>query len=354
MEDFPFEALELITENLSGLPSFCRLVIYDLLKYCNYTLGTITLNSLSEVAKKDFFISSVPGRTKEEINGDTLRNAFRTIKKAKPDQFKFTTINQRVVIEMPFIRELYAQHYQNIQEDAAVVAADVAAEETHAHIGEPGDFGGQVAGEDATDVAAASFRPIRDIKHNKTNKLTATDDLNFSKTQIEPNFQPSQATIDIAISRGLDQVTNQEEIKKFISYNQANKSLWADFNPVFLTWLEREHEYREEKRKQQKSKPTRSNNNERTRTKHNSYEALMAEVLRENSNACAPSEHYKTLRIIENELANEPSHSMALGTAHEHLWPIVHQSEWEQGQRPMARSATGFDTDCIGERHESN
>jgi hypothetical protein len=104
------KALGAIKAHLTGLPSFCRLVIFELLSYCDYETGVISITTLDEVAHKDFYVSPSPGRKKEAITSDTLRNAFRTIKKFKPEDFLFRTQNQRIIIEMPFLRDLYQQH----------------------------------------------------------------------------------------------------------------------------------------------------------------------------------------------------------------------------------------------------
>lgn len=351
--DFPTQAFNAYKTKLAGLPSFCRLTMYELLEYCDYSSGIISINTLDEIAKNDFYVTPSPGRKKESISGDTLRNAFRTIKKICPAHFKFTTKNQRIIIEMPFLRELYQQFYSEKQQVATEVVTDDVAVKNHASINQEACFEEELAVEDTGEDAAASLCSVKDIKYNITNKLTSVADSNFSKNLIQPNFQPSQETIDIALSRGLSQVTNHEEIQKFISYNQANGSLWADFNPVFLTWLERESEYRQTKQ-QQKYKLTRSNHDECRRTKNNSYDSLMAAVLRENSDACAPSEQFKARSIIEAELSHEQAHCVALGAANEHLRPALHQPEWEHGQRSMVRSTSGTNANGIGEWYESN
>ena len=111
MNKFYQEVLLRLKLNLTGLPSFSRLVIYELLPYFDYKTGTISIKSLEELVSNDFYVVSCNGRKKENITADTIRNAFRSIKKAKPDHFIFNTVNQRIVITMPFIRELYEFMY---------------------------------------------------------------------------------------------------------------------------------------------------------------------------------------------------------------------------------------------------
>ncbi len=124
MKDFSKQALGAIKANLAELPSFCRLAIYELLSYCDYEKGIISISTLDEVAHNDFHVAPSPGRKKEAVTGDTLRNAFRTIKKFKPEHFIFRTQNQRVIIEMPFLRDLYQQHFSKTQQVAARKSED--------------------------------------------------------------------------------------------------------------------------------------------------------------------------------------------------------------------------------------
>ena len=251
-------ALYAIKSTLSGLPSFCRLTMYELLEYCDYAKGTISISTLDAVARNDFHVDSAPGRKREEITADTLRNALRTIKKFKSEHFIFKTINQRIIIEMPFIRELYEQCHAENQEVAAVNAVDLNTDKTHTSIDENAYFVRRFSGDDAVDVAAASSPNAINvcayahakIKPNnyKTNKQTNSDNDSFesSKQTIRSDFYPTQDTIEQALSKGFSKVTSDIEIKRFILYNQANATLWADYNPVFLAWLERDHNPNEE------------------------------------------------------------------------------------------------------------
>ena len=257
MKDFYQQALSEIKINLAGLPSFCRLTIYELLNHFDYKTGIISIGTLDDLAKNDFHVDSAPGRKREEITADTLRNALRTIKKFKSEHFIFKTINQRIIIEMPFIRELYEQCHAENQEVAAVNAVDLNTDKTHTSIDENAYFVRRFTGDDAVDVAAASSPNAINvcayahakIKPNyKTNKQTNSDNDSFvsSKQPIRSDFYPTQDTIEQALSKGFSKVTSDIEIKRFILYNQANATLWADYNPVFLAWLERDHNPSEE------------------------------------------------------------------------------------------------------------
>jgi hypothetical protein len=249
MRNFYQEALSEVKLHMTGLPGFCRLAIYDLLKYCDYKTGVISIKTLEEVASNDFYVAPCSGRKKEAITADKLRNAFRTIKNAKPDHFKFTNVNQRIVIEMPFLRELYEEFQSKTPEVSAVLATDVATQETLNQTGEEACFDSLLSTDVAEDLAAASSNAainvrVKETKTNKQTKTNLTDEFvsNF-KQGIADDFTPSQSLINTALARGLEKVTDFAEIKKFVLYNQAKCTKWVDYEPIFLAWLERDAEH---------------------------------------------------------------------------------------------------------------
>ena len=254
-------------KNLIGLPSFCRLVMLEVFEYYDHGTGSISINSLDNLAIERFTVDSVSGRQKENITGSNIRNAFRTIKKAKPDHFIFTNVNQRIVIEMPFMRELYEAFHGKTPEVAAVLATDVATQETLNQTGEKACFDVLLTTDVAGDLAAASSNAainvrVKETKTNKQKQTNLTDEFvsNF-KHGISDDFTPSQSLINTALARGLEKVTDFAEIKKFVLYNQAKCTKWVDYEPIFLAWLERDAEHeraalsRAEQIKNQQKKP---------------------------------------------------------------------------------------------------
>lgn len=290
-----------IKSHLFGLPSFCRLSIYELLEYCDYASGVISIGTLEEIVHNDFYVAPSPGRKKETINSDTIRNALRTIKKARPEHFKFSTKNQRITIEMPFLRDLYQQFYGERALVTAEVSTDLAGATNHTGIEKTSHFESEVAAdiatdravasclsmhdlefnseifrksaqvaavnvtdvatpkthtsfdknpnlkhaffeENARDLAAATYRPIKDI--NKINN----NNNNSLKLPIAENFIPSPETIARANALGLDNVTDFLEIQAFIDHNKAIGSLWADYNPIYLRWLTKSAERKQQQK----------------------------------------------------------------------------------------------------------
>ena len=245
-------AFSVYKKNILGLPSFVRLVMLEVYEYCDHSTGTISITSLENLARDNFHVDSLRGRMKEEINGDTIRNAFRSIKKAKPDHFQFSTINQKIVIHMPFMCDLYQSFLNETPELDAILAADVADATTLTQHGESVDLDPILATDVSSVLAAASlddaFNALADVpakikpKTNKTNKQnTKSESFSDLKQPIARDFYPSPKTIELALEKGFVKVTSDIEIKRFVMYNEASLSRWADYNPVFLKWLEKDH-----------------------------------------------------------------------------------------------------------------
>ena len=233
---------------LSGLPSFCRLLMLEAFEYYDQSTDIITITSLDKLARDHFQVDAERGRQKENVNGDTLRNAFRTIKKFKSDYFLFTTVNQQIVIDMPFMRELKQSFFTKNKEVAAIVSTDVAAVTTLSQHGEETVFDRIDATIDASDLAAASFSTpinvyaqINPTKFNNNNK-PVSDECPDLKKQIADDFYPAQFVIEKAQELGFSKVIDEEEINKFILFNKASGNLWKCWDYVYLIWLQRDAE----------------------------------------------------------------------------------------------------------------
>ena len=270
MMNFQKEVLSVFKSTLYGLPSFCRLVMHEIFEYTDFQSGTLSISSLDLLARTNFHVDPLRGRAKEEITGDTIRNALRAIKKARPDHFIFSTVNQRIVIEMPFIRELYELFHNEKPKLPAVLAADVAEVKTHAPLEDLGYSNPLLAGELDTILAAASSSTTINAhvkeKPLTNNKQTNPEGVSFAelKQPIRRDFYPNAETIELALSHGYVNVTNPIEIKRFITYNLASSTRWADYNPVFICWLERAHENQKSTEPLSTTQPPRKNADERT------------------------------------------------------------------------------------------
>ena len=103
---------------------------------------------------------------------------------------------------------------------------------------------------------------IFNITNSNKQTQTAGNDFSCSKKQISDDFYPNTKTIELALSMGLTKVTDFTEIQAFIKHNKKLNTQWADFNPVFITWLERDAQYMQ-KQQQKAQGQLRSNHNER-------------------------------------------------------------------------------------------
>lgn len=247
---FSKKAFAAIKSNLAGLPSFCRLTIYELLDYCDFSSGIISISTLDEVVRNDFYVSPAPGRKKEVINSDTLRNVFRTIKKARPEHFKFTTKNQRIIIEMPFLRDLYQRFFGEKEEVSTVVSPEPSTNKILSAIDLSVDLDALFLGEDVPEVAAATSRVREDINNKQQTTTKNTSQSPLQKMPISEDFVPDQNTIAEALARGYQTATNPTEIQAFIDHNKATGSLWADYNPIYLRWLARGKERKQQTKAQ--------------------------------------------------------------------------------------------------------
>lgn len=103
---------------------------------------------------------------------------------------------------------------------------------------------------------------IFNITNSNKQTQTAGKDFTFDKKQIGDDFYPNAKTIELALSMGLTKVKDFTEIQAFIKHNKKLNTQWADFNPVFITWLERDAQYLQ-KQQQKMQGQLRSHHNER-------------------------------------------------------------------------------------------
>lgn len=181
----------------------------------------------------------------------TIRSYLRTIEAKCGDDFKIVSDGQNLKITFLSLPEIYASNFEssnsytdqytvpytptpliNIEEKALFDRSSYTEEYTDSYTPEPVD---------AINTAAYAGAKIK-IK-NITNKQTNTGGESFAdlKQPIDRDFYPNPETIELALAKGFVKVTSELEIKRFITYNLACSTRWADFNPIFINWLERDH-----------------------------------------------------------------------------------------------------------------
>ena len=313
-----------IESYFNGLPHAPASLIKSLINMANPVTGLVVdiswwqLSKLMEVEKR-------PGRKNAGVpKKERVREYINTIINQCGLYFEIVTVGQKLQFKFTNMPEIYAYYLTNRTEHYTVNSDDIPRPLSHI----------ETDSNDGVTVNSILEHPIEvhtdtptdcnvvkniNILINKQNKLTGRMDVENGKKSIAVDFHPSQETVDIALSRGLTNVQNPEEIQKFIQHNQAQNTQWMDFNPVFLRWLLRAEEYKKTKQSMHKAEPvSRRKRNECTSHQNNSYPAFMAKVLAENSDACAPSHRFDGYSD-DGATFNHEAHFMALDSTDEHL-----------------------------------
>lgn len=157
---------------------------------------------------------------------------------------------------------------------------------------------------------------------NKQTELTKLESNNaLSKKCISSDFYPNPETIAQALAKGLDKITDPSEIQAFISYNQRQFTQFADFNPVFIHWLEREAKFR--KNIQKTKEPLRSNRNECNPNQNHNVQTAYDRVLQHHqAKLCEESERSQTGALIEVKPID------SLDSNDEAIWAAFSKQTW--------------------------
>ena len=242
-----------------GQPYASLLLIKSLITVVNSSTGVVKNISYNELAKT-LTVNPAPGRKNSGTpTKQTIRNYIRSLEKECGDHFKVVTEGQKLQFLFPNLPKIFNKFFPGVN--------------TGLNFDNPIENIEQTQGSDDTGTTILNTE-INTASHNVENinifnitnlnkqNLTVSNDFSCCKKQIVGDFHPNQKTIEMALSMGLTKVTDFTEIQAFIKHNKKLKTQWADFNPVFITWLERDAQYT--KNKQQKAYgQLRSNHNER-------------------------------------------------------------------------------------------
>ena len=308
-----------------GLPYIHVALISRLLSRANPNNGIIDHFTYHDLGLL-LTVAAAPGRKDAgSPTKSTLRSILRTIESACRNDFKVVSEGSQLIIQFTTLPQIYAKHdliqdeisdqipYLNTPNvlEKSIKNDGFKCDQTHAQI------------TDLSTEETTIFSPVKNINKTNLNKqqTNITSERNFlGKKPIDATFYPSQETIELALQGGFSKVTDVDEIRKFIAYNQEQGSRWPDFNPIFIKWLEREKAQTSNQQKAQ----LRSCHERRT-PKGNTFELLMQAVMDANPNARAPSE-YRSLEGETNIINGE--HPMAMASDDRHLWPALRQQTW--------------------------
>lgn len=234
------KALRQLDDHLFELPHLCRLLMHCLFKHCDFKTGRIT-NITMEQMQRDLYVAPASGRKRQKVTADTIRGAFRTIQKFKPKEFIFSVEKQRIVIELPFIRDLFAD-FDAQNKEATVKAGEGESEETQASSCEKSEIPTVSTAAKIADLTSTAELNTP-VKKFNINNINNNNNKALSKKQpITDSFTPSSETIEQALSLGYHDVHKPEVIADFIAKNKAWGSAFADYQPVYLNFLMRRAE----------------------------------------------------------------------------------------------------------------
>ncbi len=252
-----------IEKCFNGLPHTCTTLIKSLITSANPLTGevnNITYNDLAELLKVD----NAPGRKNSGTpSKQAIRNCIKSIERACGEYFKVISEGQNLQFLFPEIPKIFNKLFQNTE-----VNIDVNPENTQENTGVNAVSSRGVN----TELNTEANTPSSSVKNNNifniTNTNKQTNAAYFEKLSvkkpIDAHFYPNQKTIELAHALGLTKVTDATEIQAFINHNKKQNTQWADFNPVFMTWLEREVQYTQKQKQHQKVQgQLRSHHNER-------------------------------------------------------------------------------------------
>ncbi|HAT3818836.1 TPA: Vir protein [Legionella pneumophila] len=250
-----------IEKKFQLLPYGPRLIIYELLNLANPFTGIVSDISYRDLSRS-LEIKTAPGRINSGVpSKQTIRNFIKSIEHECGEYFQVITEGQNLKFIFPEVPKIYDQLIRRKEFNT-----DLNSPKSLIDSDREGDLEAKsnVEVNREANTLKNSAKNINIFNITNSNKQTdiANNDFCRSKKQIDDNFYPNAKTIEIAFSMGLTKVTDFHEIQAFIKHNKKQNTQWADFNPVFINWLERDAQYTQNK--QQKAQgQLRSHHNER-------------------------------------------------------------------------------------------
>lgn len=244
-----YMALNEVEAPFMGQPYGPLLLIKKLISLADPDTGLVTDISYTELAVS-LTINPSPGRKDSgRPTKETIRNYAKSLERACPDYFKIISIGQKLRFKFSELPQIFKKYFDskklNIDRNQSEIIAVIESKRLFA-----ADFDTEVNIELNTADDAVKNNNI--LKITNKNKLTQTSELTVQKKPIRDDFFPDSKTIEMAKSLGYTKVEDNLEIQAFIKHNKKLNSQWEDFNPVFITWLERDSQYLLKKQKGQK------------------------------------------------------------------------------------------------------
>ena len=241
-----------IESRFTGLPHAHTTLIKSLITRADPNTGMVENLSCRDLAML-LTIDHAPGRKGAGIPQiQTIRSYLRTISDSCADEFKLISQGQKLKCVFTNLPKIYAYFLasEKVYGDEQEVQSTHNLVENTEETNEINLFFGM---ENVIEqpIYLAEKKPVKNI-NNKTNNNN-----NTKKSPISDDFVPTTETIARANALGYTNATNPTEIQAFIDHNKATGSVWADFNPIYLRWLARGEERRQQT-KQPKAQKTHS------------------------------------------------------------------------------------------------
>ena len=299
---------------LSGLPHIQQLTyLLGLRPYVDYKTGLVGIKrgvsyqSISEA----LYVEPHPGIISGRPSKAQLRRALKGLEKA--GILSIQSLDKKLIVQCNLVTLGYSAQNKVVTNPSheSVISKQAT---SLSGTGEQGN-------DNINPVPPKTTQPVTPLRDNNFNNNTlvqSAGDVHF-KQPISPTFQPNQETLSRAIASGHANAADPHIIQEFIDKNTAWGSEFADFNPIYLSFLAK-HAEREE---QKSMKNNRSNNHERTSNKRPSYDAIVKQVERDSPYTYEPSaEDLYASEAFSTEIECE-SYCMGMDGINQSVWPIV-------------------------------
>lgn len=290
----------------SGLPHTQAIIINLLISKADPETGIASGIIYSELVSI-LFVAPSSGRFKSKTpTKQTIRSYLRTIEHSFSEYFQVISEGQNLKIWFPTLPGVYASYFDVENTDLYTdKSTHLNTVKTISNTESNDAFLVDKNTEEYTDLYTDSYTPECPVKNNNIfnikNKQQTTE---TTKLSICDDFYPNAKTIELAQSRGLFSVTDKAQIRKFINYNQAKDTKWADYNPVFLNWLEQDSKHTQ--RAVQQKEPRRARD-ECYSNKPSKSKPTLADVIYANQNSVSPGGSR-----LQQGVFIEGAHGMAL------------------------------------------
>lgn len=291
-----------IVKPFSGQPHSSLLLIQLLVTKADTTSGIVSDISYNEIAKA-LTVNPAPGRKCSGTpSKQTIRNYIKSIERECGDSFKVISSGNKLQFIFPYIPQKFKNSSYNTEVN---IECDNRVHQVFT--GKTVQLEGQSNIDINTEVNSQN-QAVKNIKIiNKTNKQTQTpiNEFSCSKKPIGDDFYPNTKTIEMAFAMGLTKVTDKKEIQAFIKHNKKQNTQWADYNPVFLTWLERDAQYMQRQQQKQQGQLRRSYNECGAYQRTSSSNKTALEQVSEHHGICIesiwdlPNDNYDSGEFIE-------------------------------------------------------